>query len=162
MILFAVSCGDPVHEQRLAALGDEAPGVPAGPLHRPGQPCGVCHGPDGPAARAFAIAGSVYHSPSSDEPLGNVTVRLLDASGTSYATDTNCAGNFYLPESEVVLHYPVWVRLERGDERVEMRSAISRETSCAGCHARPASPRSAGQIYWFADDAAAPQGSACD
>ena len=50
------ACGDPVHDARVAALGDERPGVPAGPNHRPGQPCLACHGGDGPSDVELAVA----------------------------------------------------------------------------------------------------------
>lgn len=156
------SCSDPVHEQRVAALGAEVPGVPPGPLHRPGQPCGVCHGVRGPADRAFYQSGTVYLEASSDTPLAGVRVRLLDARGASGIAETNCAGNFFITASEGALEYPLWVRLEWGDQVVEMRSPISRETSCAGCHERPAGPRSPGQIHFFGSEASPPQVPPCE
>ena len=55
-----LSCYDPVHDQEVAALGGEAPGVSPGPTHRPGQPCNVCHGGVGPANLRFSVAGTVY------------------------------------------------------------------------------------------------------
>lgn len=156
------SCGDPVHEQRVASLGEEAPGVPPGPLHRPGQPCGACHGDEGAAEPLFSVSGTVYVSPGGDAPLPGVRVRLVDARGVSHVTETNCAGNFFLTPSELAPQYPLWVALERGDEVVEMRSAISRETSCAGCHARPASPRSPGPVYFFDSADAATEDTSCE
>jgi hypothetical protein len=159
---FSWSCGDPVREQRVASLGAEAPGVPPGPLHRPGQPCGVCHGDGGDAKPSFSVSGTVYASPDGDAPLPRVRVRLLDARGVSHVTETNCAGNFFLTPTELAPTYPLWVTLERGEDVVEMRSAISREASCAGCHARPASPRSPGAVYFFERAKATAEGTSCE
>src|SRR5207249_3431097 len=39
----AIACGDPVHDDAVAALGPEAPGVRPGPTPRPGQPGLTCH-----------------------------------------------------------------------------------------------------------------------
>ena len=78
----AISCYDPVHDQEVAALGGEAPGVPQGPLHRPGQPCNVCHGGIGPANLRFSVAGTVYQYSVSPSPAANgATVQLQDVTG---------------------------------------------------------------------------------
>src|SRR4051794_4421968 len=71
-----VSCGDPVSDARIAALGPEDPGVPPGPLHRPGQPCVVCHSRQGPAS-PFLVAGTVYSERGSKTPLANVAVDIV-------------------------------------------------------------------------------------
>jgi hypothetical protein len=156
------ACGDPIHEQKLGALGDEEPGVAPGPLHRPGQPCGVCHGTRGPAERSFVLSGTVYRSPASSLPLPGARVHLLDGRGVQRVIATNCAGNFFLTEAELAPAYPLWVKVEYGEEVVEMRSPISRETSCAACHAQPASPSSVGQVYFWADDAEPVEVAPCD
>ncbi len=164
LVLFAclAACGDPIHEQKLATLGDEVAGLPPGPLHRPGQACGVCHGERGPAERRFVVAGTVYRTPTSLIPLAGARVHLLNANGEQRTVDTNCAGNFFLTEAEFAAAYPLWLKLEYGEEQVEMRSPISRETSCAGCHAQPASPRSPGQVYFWPEGEAPVGIPACD
>ncbi len=162
LMAWLTACGDPVHVQQLVTLGSEESGVPEGPLHRPGQPCAVCHGERGPAERSFVLSGTVYRTPTGRLPLPGVSVRLLDASGAERSVETNCAGNFYLTAEELAPVYPLWVKLEYGDAAVEMRSPISRERSCAACHAQPAGPTSVGQVYFWPDDEAQAEVAPCD
>src|SRR5205823_5311730 len=93
LCLLGPACGDPVHDERVAALGPEDRNVPPGPLHRPGQPCLLCHSREGEAS-AFLIAGTVYLKKGSPVPYGNATVLITDAASTTYRATTNCAGNF--------------------------------------------------------------------
>ncbi|HVY31936.1 MAG TPA: hypothetical protein VHB79_35620 [Polyangiaceae bacterium] len=147
-LLMAWGCSEPVHEREVEELGPESPGVAEGPLHRAGQPCGTCHGELGPARRAFSLSGTVYHAGSGDEPEPKLTVRVLDTKGAQLRLTTNDAGSFFLPADEYAPAYPLWIKLERGEQTVEMHSAISRETSCAGCHGRVPTPDKVGQVYF--------------
>jgi hypothetical protein len=147
LLLLSACASDPLREQQLAELGDETPGVPLGPLHRPGQACGVCHGPEGPADSDFALSGTLYETPNALAPVENATIRFIDWRGLQYRTASNAAGNFFVRRGEYDPIWPLWVKIEHSDKTVEMRSAIFRETSCGACHADPASPSTVGHIY---------------
>jgi hypothetical protein len=140
-------CFDPVHDERVDALGPEAPGVERGPWHRPGQPCTVCHGGKGPGSPTFDLAGTAFERPGDRVPLVGGTIRLVDGAGRSLAVDTNEAGNFWVSESELTLSFPLWVSVEYGATVIEMRTPIFRARSCADCHADPPGPSSAGHVY---------------
>jgi len=142
------ACGDPAHEDAVSALGSEAPGVPAGPLHRPGQPCTVCHGGKGPGNMDFRLAGTLYKYPGSPEPLANAIVRFWDAHGRTAFTGTNCAGNFWLQKTDWDPEWPVFTSVEFGGVRVDMDTPIFRAGSCATCHREPASVHSLPQVYF--------------
>jgi hypothetical protein len=134
--LVALACGNPIHDDAVDSLGSEAPGVPAGPYHRPGQPCAVCHSPEGPANSVFTLAGTVYQYPDSPEPLQNAIVRAVDSSGRHAFTGTNCVGNFWFQEADFDPVWPVWVAVYYGDPNGNvMHSPIYRNRSCAKCHA---------------------------
>jgi hypothetical protein len=160
LLLAVAACGDPVRDNQVAALGDEAPGVEPGPLHRPGQPCVACHS-NGEAEVDFSLAGTVFQRPTDDAPLAGATIRVIDSSGLQTSTVSNCVGNFFFKSSDFAPRWPVWVKLELGETTVEMSSAISREGSCAACHAQPASPSSPGQLYFASDKRTFPE-VACD
>lgn len=145
------ACADPMRERSLASLGDELPGVPRGPSHRPGQPCLVCHGGQGPAEGVFAFAGTLYQRRSDAAPLHDARVRAIDASGAQYDVVSNCAGNFWVRAANFEPRWPLWMKVELGAESVEMRSPSFREGSCGACHEDPATPSSVGHVY-FADD----------
>ena len=155
-LVCALGCNEPVHDRTVESLGPEAPGVPEGPLHRPGQPCGECHGEFGPAKQAFSLAGTVYRSASGDEPAQQLEVKVIDASGSQRTFTTNEVGSFYATSAEYAPTFPLWMKLARGEQVVEMRSAISRQTSCAGCHGREAGPDKVGQVYFEMSSAEAP------
>jgi hypothetical protein len=121
--------------------------VPIGPLHRAGQPCGVCHGPEGPAESDFALSGTLYETPLALAPVEKATIRVIDWTGLQHRTTSNAAGNFFVRRSEYDPIWPLWVKVERADKTVEMRSGIFRETSCGTCHADPATPSTAGHIF---------------
>ena len=94
-------CSDPTHPAEVNALGPENPEVPEGPMHRPGQPCLVCHGGQGPASETFITAGTVYLNQYATgttdyAPVNNGTVHLVDANGSTFDTQTNMAGNFFV------------------------------------------------------------------
>ncbi len=152
-----VSACDPVHNDAIAALGDEAPGVRRGPLHRPGQPCLVCH--DGAIGdpQAFSVAGTVFLHPEDRIPVNGATVHLTDVTGSSFDAQTNAAGNFYVTPGEWTPHYPMIARvLALGGPKVAMNTLISGQGSCAGCHADPAGANSPGHVSLELDDGGTP------
>jgi hypothetical protein len=141
----AASC-DPVHDNAVAALGGETPGVPRGPLHRPGQPCLVCH--DGTTAPAFTFGGTVFLDANSATPVNGATVTLTGADGNATSATTNSAGSFYLTPSDFEPKFPVHVTsVALGATSVTMHSHIGGNGSCGGCHADPAGPDSPGHVY---------------
>lgn len=146
--LSAGSC-DPVHDDAVAALGGETPGVPAGPLHRPGQPCLLCHdGASGDPA-AFSMAGTVFEEANALLPSVGAVVTLTSADGTTATAMTNAAGNFFLTPDAYTPAYPVHVTsIALGGVRITMHSHIGGNGSCAGCHADPAGPDSPGHVYF--------------
>lgn len=133
-IAAAIACTDPVHQERVAALGEEAAGTPPGPLHRPGQPCLVCHGPEGPAETEYAIAGTVYRSPSDPGPVEGAEIVVRDANGARHRALTNAAGNFTIDASDAP-RFPVYVEVQNNDVITHMTTPINRDGSCASCHA---------------------------
>lgn len=165
------ACSDPVHTHQVDALGGEQPGVPVGPLHRPGQPCNVCHGEYGPADSQFVFAGTVYASIWEEEhqkgvPLPDVRVKVFDAKGKAYETGTNCAGNFFIMQSDYKPEWPVWTSLIYGmmaGQPIEqkMSSPIQREGSCATCHADPPSVEAVGHVYLSQDFYIFPPSPSC-
>jgi hypothetical protein len=142
-----LGCFDPVHSDRVEALGPEVPGVPTGPFHRPGQPCTVCHGGKGPGSPTFDLAGTVFELKDQTAPAFGATVRLVDSQGSSYAAGTNEAGNFWIPESELALGFPIWVSVEFSGTSIEMKTPIFRARSCAECHGDPPGPSAVGHVY---------------
>lgn len=119
-----------------AALGD-VDHRPTGDEHRPGQPCLVCHGVEyTPGGEVFELAGTIYETIDAQTGTAGVDVIIEDADGREIRLRSNRAGNFYLEEGDAAIRYPLHVAIERGDERVEMRSPIVREGSCAHCHTR--------------------------
>lgn len=150
LVLFAtlgVAC-DPTHDDAVAALGDEAPGVRRGPLHRPGQPCLLCH--DGAIGDPpqFSVAGTVYLEPAPNAaPASNVNVHMTDANGASFDATTNAAGNFYVVPGQFTPTYPMTVSITASHGTpICMFTHVGRDGSCAGCHAGAAGPGSPGQI----------------
>ena len=144
------SCGDPVQDAAIAALGPEDPNVPVGPLHRPGQPCLLCHQPGG-AALPFGLGGTVYVTATGQKPVANVTVLILDATNAEFTTTTNCAGNFFATADQYTPVYPIWATLRGGRIQRDMDSPAHREGSCAGCHTATIGPASPGPVYLIDD-----------
>jgi hypothetical protein len=145
----AVGSCDPVHDDAVAALGGETPGVPRGPLHRPGQPCVLCHDGASGDPRAFSMAGTVFAGGNTLVPSVGATVSLQSADGATATAVTNAAGNFFLTPDAYTPRYPVHVtRITQGNVSVTMHSHIGTNGSCAGCHADPAGPDSPGHVYF--------------
>ena len=152
LAFISMSCGDPVRDDGVAALGPETPGVPRGSEHRPGQPCLLCHSDDG-QSRPFSVAGTVYLDAASQKPADNVAVQIIDAQRTVFTAITNCVGNFYVQPSQFSPTYPIWVTMRAGNVQRDMDSPSYREGSCAACHTDPRGPTSAGHVYLIDDPA---------
>jgi hypothetical protein len=97
---------DPVESRLIDSLGGETPGVPKGPLHRPGQPCVACHQENGAADTVFSLAGTVYVDATTKppKPLPDARIHFIDASGKTYDTGANCAGNFFVMADDYLRH----------------------------------------------------------
>jgi hypothetical protein len=149
-------CQDPVHENEVAALGNEAPGVSPGPTHRPGQPCLVCHGGEGPGNPQFAIAGTVYQVPTATIGMNGATVKATDVNKSSASATTNSVGNFYIAASDYSPTYPVDVEIDDGQVQTKMLTHIGRDGACASCHFDPPGPTTPGHVYLVGDVADLP------
>jgi hypothetical protein len=150
------ACGDPVHDARVAALGDEKPGVPTGPTHRAGQPCLTCHGGDGPSSLELSVAGTIYQTAAPDSPpLAGATVTIFDATqladgGAPVSAATNEAGNFFIPRSQWTPFFPlhdISVAYPGLDTPTMMHTNVGRDGSCATCHFDPKGNESHGHVY---------------
>jgi len=150
VFLTVAACADPVLEAQIAALGEESPHVLPGPLHRPGQPCLLCHSAAGPASR-FTVAGTVFLTPTAEQPVAGVEVQLFDASRRWFLAYTNCAGNFFVTPQEYEPRLPLWVSLSGQGLRIDMESPMHKDGDCATCHRGKKSPTSAGHVYLTAD-----------
>jgi hypothetical protein len=142
------ACVDESHDLAVQALGPETPGVPRGPDHRPGQPCLLCHGGQGPASARFLMAGTVYAVQGESAPAPGARVTIEDVRGSSFTATTNEAGNFFIKPEEWSLVYPAETQVALGDEPPElMGTHISRDGSCADCHALTTSATSPGPVF---------------
>jgi hypothetical protein len=160
--LMLASCGDPVVDDAIEALGPER--EPQDELHRAGQPCVLCHSASGPASSEFSLAGTVYMTREGNVPAAGAEVRIIAGGGLPIVRSTNAAGNFFVRRGSVALDFPVAVTIyKEGVGMKEMVPFIGREPSCASCHFQvadaggyapdgmplryPATLRSAGPIY---------------
>jgi len=50
------------------------------------------------------------------------------------------------------------VSVSDGGTKIDMKTRVGRDGSCATCHSDPAGPASAGHVYLVADPAASPVG----
>lgn len=151
----ALSAGcDPVHDDAIAALGPEAPGVRQGPLHRPGQPCLLCHdGAIGDPQR-FTVAGTVFERCGSGAPSAGAVVVIVDANGdTKQLPPTNAAGNFYVTPGQFDPTFPLQITVTAADGTiVRMQTlvggngTVEPNGACASCHVDPPGPRSPGRV----------------
>jgi hypothetical protein len=150
--LFAQLGCDPVHSNSIAALGDEAPGVRKGPLHRPGQPCLTCHDGELGDPPAFSVAGTIFQRAEDKTAAVGAQVFLYDAGGKlGFTAVTNAAGNFYVQPHEYTPTFPMRVEVLYQGVTVKMTSRVGRDGSCADCHTDPAGPASAGHVFIPAD-----------
>jgi hypothetical protein len=150
------ACIDETHELQVQALGDEAPGVPKGPLHRPGQPCLVCHGEAGPSSTQFVIAGTVTESQGKTGPANGAQVQIEDVTGSTYTATTNEVGNFYITPDQWSPTMPLQVLVSQGKNDQSMLTHIGRAGSCAECHTPTPGPSSPGPIYVVSTPTGAP------
>ena len=157
MLVFALAAGlavaacDPVHDDAIAALGGEAPGVRRGPLHRPGQPCILCH--DGAIGdpQAFSVAGTVYALFKESAPAVGAQVQIEDITGAVFRAPTNAAGNFYVTTSQWQPTYPTQMQVSLMAATNQMLTHVGRDGSCATCHQSLSGPSSPGPVYVATD-----------
>ena len=142
----STGCGDPVSDEKIAALGGESRGARPGPLHRPNQPCLLCHRVGG-LAPAFSVAGTVYKNATSAQALADAEVVLIDSSRTTFVARTNEVGNFYVEPGDLAPKLPVWVSIRSGTDAIAMESPMNREADCGACHQDPKGPDEAGHVY---------------
>lgn len=161
LALCASACRDPALDAKAEALGPDYGPYEEGPLHRAGFPCTYCHAKGGKTGPHFDLAGTVYEKKDSPDGLPGVTVRLFDAKGRQQTVGTNEVGTFFLEEDELELEFPLWVRLEYGDEKRCMKTPIHRERSCAACHFDPAGPSRTFRVY-LRDDKPVEGRKSCD
>jgi hypothetical protein len=147
-------CGNPVIDQKVAALPPEVAGVKESEWHRPGQPCLLCHGPYGGAKPEMSLAGTVFATPGkSPTPVGDVTVTITDSFGDVKTKKTNCIGNFFITAEEWQPGFPLAAKIEypavsgSGTTPAYMSTRIGREGSCAACHQGRRGEDSPGSIY---------------
>lgn len=157
------SCGEPVHDLQVKALGGESPQIPTSEFHRAGQPCNTCHGGLGPASRVFSISGTIFNNPETAVGEDSVEIELVDALGYKPPGKvlTNCVGNFFVEPSVWDPAYPVLVWIRKGDQLTKMVSHIGREASCSQCHKDPQSFDSPGHVRLFPVQTATPKVDNC-
>ena len=149
LLLAVPACADPVIDAQIAALPGEVPGIRTGPNHRGGQPCGLCHSAAGGRHPTFTVAGTVYQKPTNNVPVEGALVHITDATGATYDLTSNCAGNFYVADTQWQPTFPLYVDLSDAAAGIttKMKTKIGRDNSCAQCHADPAGTDSAGHVY---------------
>lgn len=150
----ASGCGNPVVDQKVAALPPEVAGVAPSEYHRPGQPCLLCHGPSGAATPQMSIAGTIFATPGkSPTPVADVVVTITDSFGDVKTKKTNCIGNFFITADEWQPGFPLAAKIEypsvsgTGTTPAYMSTRIGREGSCAGCHQGQRADDSPGFVY---------------
>ncbi len=145
------ACADATHDEQVQALGGEAPGVAAGPEHRPGQPCLVCHGGEGPASSSFSVAGTVYALFKESAPAVGAQVQIEDITGAVFRAPTNAAGNFYVSTSQWQPTYPTQMQVSLMAATNQMLTHVGRDGSCATCHQATSAQASPGPVYVATD-----------
>jgi hypothetical protein len=149
--LASIACGNPVVDQKVAALGGEQEGVEQSEFHRPGQPCVLCHNPYYGASPEISLGGTIFADLNSFNPAANVEVIMTDTLGRSRTAVTNCIGNFFVLAEDWEPQFPVAVEIRYPTftpdgtpltdtagaplRKVKaMGSVVSRDGSCATCH----------------------------
>ncbi len=156
-LLLVAGCGNRAVDERITVLGDENPNVPPSEFHRPGQPCLLCHGEYLEDNPIMTVGGTVYAFPvepgQTPLPVKGASVILTDSFGDSYTVGTNCAGNFFVRPDQWKPAFPLRAEIEYpvpdgtgSVKRVVMSTRISRDGSCAGCHAGPPNQGSPGWV----------------
>ena len=64
LLALLTSCGDPVRDEQIEALGEEQPEFPPSAIHRPGQPCVLCHSQYGGAEPEMSMGGTLFFKPA--------------------------------------------------------------------------------------------------
>lgn len=141
------ACIDATHDDQVAALGGEAPGVSPGPEHRPGQPCLVCHGGLGPASSTFSLGGTVVAVIDQTAPAVGAQVQIEDINGVAFLSPTNGAGNFYVTTGQWQPTFPIKMQVTLGGTTAQMVTFSGRDGSCAACHQASVGPSSPGPVY---------------
>jgi len=169
-------CGNRAVDDRIAELGEEDPNNPPSEFHRPGQPCVLCHGEYLREEPIMSVAGTIYAvkpatATEKPIPVKGVKVKLTDSFGEKYEAGTNCAGNFFIRKDQWEPAFPLRAEIEYAvpgsdgsTKRVVMSTRISRDGSCAGCHAGAANQGSPGYVTCAEvspDPPFPPQESAC-
>jgi hypothetical protein len=162
-VLTALGSCDPVHDDAIAALGPEAPGVRRGPLHRPGQPCLLCHDGALRDPQRFTVAGTVYETSSGQVVSVGASVILTDANALRTQLPTNAAGNFYATPREYDPTFPIQVTVTGPSGQtvymrtlVEGNGTVEPNGGCASCHFNPQGPNSPGHVSITLDDGGTP------
>ena len=130
----SASCYDPVHDDDVAALGPEAPGVSPGPMHRPGQHCTTCHGGKGPGDPQWSVAGTVYDTLGKPDPAVGAIVTVTDAKGSTRTLTANQVGNFYVSIDDWAPIFPLHIAVAYQDVNKSMVTSIGRDGGCGSCH----------------------------
>ncbi len=152
-LLAVPACADPVTDDRIAALPGEVPGIRPGPTHRGGPPCTLCHSSQGGRHPTFTVAGTVYQKPTNKVPVEGAVIHVTDATGATYDLTSNCAGNFYVADTQWQPIFPLHVDLSDAAAGIttKMKTKIGRDSSCATCHADPAGTDTVGHVYLTSD-----------
>jgi hypothetical protein len=66
-----------------------------GSNHRMGQDCMACHTTGVEGAPLFTIAGTLYDTPTGNNPVSGATIVVTDSTGMEIRMDTAVNGNFY-------------------------------------------------------------------
>lgn len=134
-VITLFACYDPVHEDAVANLGPEVPGIPEGELHRAGQPCTTCHSGNGPGAPEFSIAGTLFQKKGEALPFVGGIVTVTDARGSVRSVTSNAAGSFRIERRQWDPIFPLKVTVKFTDELTKvMRTSLNRDGGCAACH----------------------------
>lgn len=145
LALAGASCFDPVHADRVDALGPEKDGVRPGPDHRPGQPCNTCHGGNGPGSPEFSVAGTVYTTPDATEAAQGVRITITASDGSTITLVSNSVGNFYATKEEWYGPFPMKVQVDGA--KTQMTTRIGGQAGCGFCHRNPADVDHVPAIY---------------
>jgi hypothetical protein len=104
---------------------------PASALMNPGEACIACHSKTG--GPPYVLAGTVYptlHEPDDCNGATNVSVLIIDATGTTHTIPVNAAGNF---TRVTTLPMPYRAMIVRGSSVSQMNTPQT-DGDCNGCH----------------------------
>lgn len=102
-----------------------------GPNMLPGSDCLACHSPGGDRdADNFGAGGTIYTDWAGSSPMGNVTVRVTDATGKVVEMNSYRSGNFYTEQN---LTPPLRAEVENEYGIIEMDRTVD-DGNCNSCH----------------------------